>query len=369
MKQKKTAVKVTLRIRMLNTGKESLYLDFYPPIIDTETKKESRRESLGMYIHPLKNKNGEYIKGKNGKYKYKYNSFDIETIRLAETIRGNRQNELDKANIYTDTEAEILKAKERSKGDFLRFFRQLADDKREANQENWNSALKHLIIYTKKTEKKEAIRFCDITLQWCEGFKCYLLTTNSNRSDKAKLANNTAAAYFVKLKVALKTAYKYGYLSKDINADLKSIKEVETKREFLTLEELRKLVETPCNDEVMKRAALFSALTGLRHSDILKMKWGEIIDTNGKYTLRYTIQKTQKYDELPISGDAILLCGERQEPEALVFAGLKYSAYVNKALAQWIGAAGVTRNITFHIARHRILPFRLRMSKLQEAFS
>lgn len=185
------------------------------------------------------------------------------------------------------------------------------------------------------------------------------MTTNSNRSDKAKLANNTAAAYFVKLKVALKTAHKYGYLPKDINADLKSIKEGETKREFLTLEELRSLVDAPCNDNTLKRAALFSALTGLRHSDILKMKWGEIIDADGKYTLRYTIQKTQKYDELPISKDAILLCGERQEPDALVFAGLKYSAYANKALAQWIGAAGITRNITFHCFRHTFATLQL----------
>lgn len=153
MRRKKTAVKVTLRFRMLDTGKEALYLDFYPPIINTETKKESRRESLGMYVHPLKNRNGEYTKDKNGKYRY--NSFDLETIRFAETIRGNRQNELDKANIYTDNEAEILKAKERSKGDFLQFFKQLSDEKREVNQETWNSALKHLIIYTKKTEKRK----------------------------------------------------------------------------------------------------------------------------------------------------------------------------------------------------------------------
>ena len=35
-----------------------------------------------------------------------------------------------------------------------------------------------------------------------------------------------------------------------------------------------------------------------------------------------------------------------------MFYGLKYSAYANKALAQWIGASGITRNITFHCFRH-----------------
>ena len=35
-----------------------------------------------------------------------------------------------------------------------------------------------------------------------------------------------------------------------------------------------------------------------------------------------------------------------------VFEGLKYSAYHNKHLFQWIGAAGITKNITFHSFRH-----------------
>lgn len=125
-RKKKTAIKVTLRSRMLDTGKESLYLDFYPPIFNIETKRESRRESLEMYVYPLKNRSGEFIKDKNGRYKY--SSTDQETIRYAEMIRNTRQNELNKANIYTDAEAEILKAKEWSKGDFIQFFK---DCKRE----------------------------------------------------------------------------------------------------------------------------------------------------------------------------------------------------------------------------------------------
>ncbi len=357
MRKKKAATKVTLRFRMLDTGKETLYLDYYPPTFDIETGKQSRREYLGMYVFPLKNRKGDFQTDKDGKYKY--SQTDTETIRLAEIIRNNRQNVLDKANIYTDSEAEILKSKERSKGDFIQYFKQLAEEKKQSNHDNWISALKHLKIYTKKTDKRESIRFCDITLQWCEGFKNYLLTTKSNRSDKEQLANNTAATYFIKLKVALKSAYKYGYLPKDLNADLKSIKEVETRREFLTLEELRRLVDAPCTNPILKKAALFSALTGLRHSDIRKMKWNEIKEVNGKYTLQYTIQKTNKYQELPISEQAIQLCGERKEPNALIFEGLQYSAYANKALAQWLGVAGITRDVTFHCFRHTFATLQL----------
>lgn len=349
MRKAKTT-KVTLRFRMLNTGKETLYLDYYPGIPNPKTGETMRREYLGMYVVPLKKRNGELQTNKDGSHKY--SEEDAETIRLAEIIRANRQNELSKAEIYTEVEAELLKAKERSKGDFIAYFRDLAKDKKESNYNNWMSALKHLQDYTKKSDNSTIKRFCDIDLLWCERFRDYLLNVPTHRSDKVVLSNNTAAAYFLKFKIALKSAYKYGYLPKNINEDLKGIKERETRREFLTLDELKKLVETPCTNPVLKRAALFSALTGLRHSDIRKMKWGELVESDGKYTLKYTIQKTSKYDELPISEQAMQLCGERQNPDNLVFDGLVYSAYANKALAQWLGAAGITRDVTFHSGRH-----------------
>ena len=89
------------------------------------------------------------------------------------------------------------------------------------------------------------------------------------------------------------------------------------------------------------------------------MKWGEIEEKDGKFTLKYTIQKTGKYDELPISEQAMQLCGERRKPDDLVFESLVYSAYANKALAQWLGAAGITRNATFHCFRHTFATLQL----------
>lgn len=55
MRKAKTT-KVTLRFRMLNTGKETLYLDYYPGIPNPKTGETMRREYLGMYVVPLKKK-------------------------------------------------------------------------------------------------------------------------------------------------------------------------------------------------------------------------------------------------------------------------------------------------------------------------
>ena len=67
----------------------------------------------------------------------------------------------------------------------------------------------------------------------------------------------------------------------------------ETRREFLTLEELKILVNTDCSVQVLKSAFLFSALTGLRHSDLRKLQWKQIHYTESVgYYIRFKQQKT-----------------------------------------------------------------------------
>ena len=42
--------RVTLREKKLSTGKISLYLDYYPPIINPKNGTETRREFLKLYL-------------------------------------------------------------------------------------------------------------------------------------------------------------------------------------------------------------------------------------------------------------------------------------------------------------------------------
>ena len=109
-------------------------------------------------------------------------------------------------------------------------------------------------------------------------------------------------------------------------------------------------------DPIVKRAALFSALTGLRHSDIQKLTWAEIEEFNGGYRLNFTQQKTKGVEYMPISKQAYQLCGERKDDELLVFAGLPDPSWISKPLERWIKQAGITKHITFHCFSIRSLP-------------
>jgi integrase len=133
----------------------------------------------------------------------------------------------------------------------------------------------------------------------------------------------------------------------------------------LTIQELNKLVKTPCSDQLMKRAALFSSLTGLRFSDINKMIWSELeyIENEG-YFINFKQKKTKGVEVMPISEQAYSFTLGQDNPKDMpqnqkVFEGLKYSAYHNKHLYQWIGAAGITKKISFHNFRHTFATLQL----------
>jgi integrase len=365
------ATKVALREKNISKGRQSLYLDFYPPIPHPKTGEPTRREFLGMYVYTDKDELKKTIKelkqqGKNTDRLKKLEKelkpltstqqqHNTETYKIAESIRQKRQNHLDKPEIYDQYEKKQLRLKEIGEQCFIEYFRKLANKRKASNFDNWVSALNYLERFT-----NGKLKFSDLNESKIEEFKEYLLNTKSIKSDKTTLSQNTAVSYFNKIKAALKQAYKEGKLQVDLNARIEPIEQAETRRQYLTIEELNRLVKTPCNNELLKRSALFSALTGLRFSDIQKLVWSEVEFIEGEgYFLNFSQKKTKGVEYYPISDQAFSLMGERKEPTQQVFEGLEYSAYHNKHLFQWIGAAGITKDITFHCFRHTFATLQL----------
>ncbi|MBP3270291.1 MAG: integrase catalytic domain-containing protein [Bacteroidales bacterium] len=117
------------------------------------------------------------------------------------------------------------------------------------------------------------------------------------------------------------------------------------------------LSNTECGSDVLYRAGLFSCLTGLRLSDIILLSWDNIkISTDGGWVLDITTKKTRTDAVLPISEEALELCGERGDGQ--VFKGLS-PWIVNKFLKQWVKDAGITKHITFHSFRHTFATLQL----------
>ena len=73
---------------------------------------------------------------------------------------------------------------------------------------------------------------------------------------------------------------------------------------------------------------------------------------NGNYRLNFTQQKTKGVEYMPISEQAFQLCGERQDGDLLVFAGLPSPSWINRPIKRWVEAAGIKKHISFHCFRH-----------------
>lgn len=330
-------MKVTLRNKPINDGKTSLYLDYYPPIKNPKNGKLTRREFLGLYLfaNPI-----SQIERKHNK----------ETLQLAENIKAQRQLAL-QADDYG-----FLK-KNNKDSDFLAYFSKLANKHKELNKgdkNNWISVYRHLSIFT-----NSICLFKDVDEQFCKEFKKYLLEAHPLIENRQKLANNSAVAYFNIFKRVVKQAYKERLFNEDFAKDVPAIRKLETKREFVSLEELRKLVKAHCDLPIAKNAALFSALTGLRYSDIEKLVWSEIVGSKDNYAIRFTQKKTNGVETLPISQDAFKFCGTPQKGNERVFEGLKYSAWQNQKLQEWVYNAGIMRKMTFHSFRHSFATMQL----------
>ncbi len=334
--------KVKLRTKDISGNRKSLYLDFYPPITHPDTGELTRREFLGLHL---------YDKPKTPFDK----QHNIDTKALAENIRATRQIEIQNGQ-YGFLSTNDLNA------NFVDYFKELADKHNQRNREIWLCALHYLKEFSGGT-----IRFTDITPKFCNDFKAYLLKEPRIRS-KLPISQNTAFSYFNKLKAALKQAYKDGRIKSDISAKVERIKEAETERQFLTMEELNTLAKTECSLPLLKQAALFASLTGLRFSDIQKLTWAEVQHSKAEgYYLRFRQKKTKGVEVLPISEQAYNILGKPGLPDESVFEGLQYSAFMNFHLKRWVLKAGITKNITFHSFRHTYAT--LQLSKGTDIFT
>jgi integrase len=339
------AVKVTLRKKSISGKRQSLYLDFYPAIPNADTGKLSRREVLGMYI--FDNTRNPLDKTHN-----------INTLQLAEQIRQKRESDLNKPEIYNALEQEQLKKNKKQDGNFIVYFKKLAEKRNTSNRFIWLGSCDFL-----KLLKGEVLKFSDIDIELCDEFKEFLEDTKSKKSDKMKLSANSIKTYYDKFRSALKQAYKDGYLFENISEKTNAVKQAETQRNYLSLEELNTLVKTDCKSPEIKTQALFSALTGLRRSDIQKLIWEEVQHIKGSgYLIRFKQKKTGGSETLPITEQAFNLLGERKQPKDAVFTLIQATNQrENRYLTKWILDAGISKKITFHCFRHTFATLQLSM--------
>ena len=197
--------------------------------------------------------------------------------------------------------------------------------------------------------KGKTINLYDIDYHFISEFDSYL-------SDLG-LVKNTRASQLKKLNKVLNDARKRGLIQLNPFVNFQ-IKQEKTHRVFLVKDELKKLNKVYDSDSLSENlqntlhAFLFSCYTGLRHSDVVRIKYGDIKDNTVDLLLKKKTSHGHKRLIVPLSKKAQSFLDSSLGDEHLLFPNLITSTKCAHHLKAIAGACGIKKSVTFHAARH-----------------
>lgn len=316
---------MTLRSKALAGGRQSLYIDHF------EGGKH-HRESLSLYLEPE-----DTVRAKRA---------NAATMRKAEAILRERQSAILSAQL---TEIEEQERRSTLLSSWL---------------DTYYTYLGHRgvsALYCIKTIKLRMQEYApDATLEQVDkpfllGFIDYVRGEYRMRNGEP-LSQKSIFNLVGMFSSSLNYAVSVGKITVNPYNLFESEERVkpgkEHKREYLTIEELKRMIDTPCNNVVVKQVFLFTCFTGLRLSDVRGLRWYDLSQQDGVYTLGVKMYKTEKMVYIPLSKQARKWMPERGDKSGndYVFDTVPYS--YNDYIAAWAKDAGITKHITHHSARH-----------------
>lgn len=310
---------------------------------------------MGVSVREVKLKEGGvsfsldiYYKGQRQQVKTEIRS---ERPDGREYLKAKRQaeiraNELDK-QLQIDPSA-VFMGKARRASCFIEYFKEVAFDEKKGYS-IYQCTLKHLRDFNGSSP----LFMQTVSLVWAERFRAYL--------DALPIKETTKLNYLRALKAILNKAVSENLIP-DFSRKLKPFKKNDTLPKFLSVEQVKTLEAAQCGNPAVKAGFLFSCFTGLRVSDVERLQFSDIQQDGERVTIRYKMQKTQRWQFLPLGAQALkyLEAGKKLHAElpkdekgqdALVFA-LPTRSTSMKVLARWGKSAELPFPLGWHCGRH-----------------
>ena len=327
---------IKVRLKQIANGNHSIYLDYY---------NNGKREYnfLKLYLVPETTPAAKEA--------------NANTLRLANAVKAQKIVELQ------NSEFGFKSSNIKQKARLIDYLQAISAEKKQMSKNYahiYDALIRHIKQYC-----GDQTTFKQVNKEFCIGFMDYLKTTEntlykrgvSETFPSGMLSENTKYCYIKTLNAALNKAVRDGILTSNplnLLSRQEQPKRQLDNREYLTIDEVKQLVKTPCRKPIIKNAFLFSCFSGLRFSDVRTLTWGQImIDNEGQQVIKFTQQKTNKPEHLQLSNEALKFLPERNEAKnSDIIFPLQKNGYMNETLKCWILAAGITKRVTFHVGRH-----------------
>jgi integrase/recombinase XerD len=254
-----------------------------------------------------------------------------QNLQQAESIRVTRAAELE-ANSYS------MISDAGKKTIITVWMQSFVNSYPKKDKRNMQGALNRFKEYLLEI-KKQGLVFGSLTPLHIEDFIDYLESNSTGEG---------ANSYFSRFKKMVKQAYRQRLLKENVLDFVKrKVKGKAKKKDILTLDELKRLGATPTESNEVRRAFLFSCVTGLRWCDIKVLQWGNIDGNN----LSIIQSKTGAEVKIPLNETALNLLDKPKKKNEFVF-DLPTANGANKTLKAWVKRAKIDKAITWHNARH-----------------
>ena len=317
---------ITLKYKDIDNGKKSAYLDYY---------KDGKRirEALHLYLLPETSKRNI--------------ATNKRTMKEAEAARAEKENELLAVRFGIETkEPSAMRI-----GEAIDEYEKITLDKGDTSSACNIRSMKKAVDAYRGLETKVV----DVDESYCDGFVDFL--HKSYAAQFGKISMTSARTYIYLFSSTLNKAVVDGVIGVNplrfVNIHGRITRERPLKK-FLTVDEIRSLMNTPCPVMVrpqVKQAFMLSIFTYLSFADVLSLKWKDIKTHNGKTTIEIHSRKSS----IPLTSVSMRWLPETTNHRGLVFKGLPKDTEIRNILLQWGKNAGIGQPLNFRLAQNTFI--------------
>lgn len=329
-------MKIELRHRKLASGNESLYLDFYE-------KGKRYYESLNLFLIPERTENDRRVNENTLKHALKIKA---ERILGVEKQVDDSEEKLP-SKIFADyMDEHIIYIKDDKK----------LSDSYVKNVTKTVNIVKSYLRYSNRPRMLLAL----VDKRFYQNFIRYVNDVyRNNKSDEPQeLSPKTKLLIQTTLNSILNQAVKDGVLRKNPYYELEKnekFKKTPSDRTYLEVKELNAMEGVNTGSPITKQTFMFCCFTGLRHSDMLALRWKDIQKTDDGLVIHVpSMQKTKKPVIVPLGEQALKWLPKQCDAANAdkVFPNAPTLGCANRALKHMAKNAGITKLVTFHTSRH-----------------
>ena len=318
---------VHLRTKKIAHGKESIYLDIVKDGV-------RRKEYLGLYLVPEQTRADKVI--------------NRATLKTAEEIKAKRLIELLEGKL-------TFAGKKAAKVNLIEWLEEQRLYYYDNDNMNYSKTIHNLIRHLELFNAKQ-VTLKEVTPAFLRKFLEYLRGDGANKYG-GRLCQETIYTYFTILSILMNKAVRLDLIASNPFHKLSQAEKPQRrtkKKEYLTLDEVKRMSVAECDDWRVKYAFLFCCFTGLRYVDVSRLKWKHIVEVGkGEYQIELVQQKTKEPVYIPLSANALKWLPERgyDGKENYIFK-FRDRSIIYDYLNKWAKTAGVEKHVTFHMSRH-----------------